>query len=254
MPTPPSNPFAAYRFAPGAMPFQFPPGESAAALVERLKELRWRAGIVGPHGTGKSTLLAELLPQIDAAGREPVLIVLHRGEPSPVRLSRLLDRLQAPEKALLAVDGYELLSPWQRWAVQRRTRRRGCGLLATSHRPLGLPVLWRTGVDLPLALRLVQRLLQGTVPPAGLSLERTVESLLFQHRGNLREVLFALHDLFRPLRIPQGGPAAPVPAAGADPRRATAGPPAAISSRPMVDTSSCSEDDSCQPPSCAFSG
>ncbi len=55
-----SNPFSTRFVRPGALAYRFPPGESAATLVERLAASGWRGQIVGPHGSGKSTLVAAL--------------------------------------------------------------------------------------------------------------------------------------------------------------------------------------------------
>src|SRR5579859_6457327 len=61
---PRSNPFSTRCVRPGAIPFRFPPGESAATMVDRLERQGWWGQIVGPHGSGKSTLLAALLPEL----------------------------------------------------------------------------------------------------------------------------------------------------------------------------------------------
>ena len=55
-----TNPFATCWTRPGAMAFQFPPGESAERLVAKLAAVGWWGEIVGPHGSGKSTLLETL--------------------------------------------------------------------------------------------------------------------------------------------------------------------------------------------------
>ncbi len=67
------NPFSTCRTRPGAIPYVFPPGQSAAALIERMRESGWRGQIVGPHGSGKSALLATLAPAIEASGRPAVM-------------------------------------------------------------------------------------------------------------------------------------------------------------------------------------
>src|SRR5437016_5663581 len=77
-----TNPFSTRFVRPGALPFRFSAGQTAASLVARLHELHWRAQIVGPHGTGKSTLLAALLPEIEAAGQQVRAIALHDGQRS----------------------------------------------------------------------------------------------------------------------------------------------------------------------------
>ena len=40
----------------------------------------WWGEILGPHGAGKSALLATLIPAVERAGRRPVLVELHDGQ------------------------------------------------------------------------------------------------------------------------------------------------------------------------------
>jgi hypothetical protein len=102
------NPFCSRRIRPGAVSFLFPPHQNAETLVELLKRNHWRGEIIGPHGSGKSSLLASLIPVIERAGQPVVLVELHDGQRQlPIRLDADA-RLQS--HAVLIVDGYEQLS------------------------------------------------------------------------------------------------------------------------------------------------
>jgi hypothetical protein len=92
------------------------------------------------------------------------------------------------------VDGYEQLGWLQRTWLKWQCRRRGAGLLVTAHDDVGLPPLWQTETSAELTQRVVARLL-GESDAEWLD-EDHVERLLATHRGNLREVLFALYDLY----------------------------------------------------------
>src|SRR5262245_55807228 len=72
-----TNPFATRWVRPGVIPYYFAHTTNAAAVVEKLKENRWRGAIIGPHGSGKSTLLASLAPLIESAGRRVRAASLH---------------------------------------------------------------------------------------------------------------------------------------------------------------------------------
>jgi hypothetical protein len=182
------NPFSTRRTRPGALAYIFPPGDSATALVQRLAQNAWRGEIIGPHGTGKSTLLCALLPTIESAGRRPILITLHDGERS---LAAHQDALTpASDDALLVIDGYEQLSRLSRWRVRRFCKSRGCGLLVTAHSSVGLPTLATTTVDFDTALAVV-RCLAGE-PVAD---RTTIEQSWHAHCGNVRDVLFDLYEL-----------------------------------------------------------
>jgi len=189
------NPFCTRRVRPGAIPFLFPPGEDAETLVRRLQENGWRGEIVGPHGSGKSALLAALLPSLERAGQQPLLIELRdRQRRLPLDLRRQF--LEKPP-TIVVVDGYEQLGFWSRFRLKRLCRRRGWGLLATAPGAVGLPVLFSTVVTPELARTVVDRLLAGQTPPW------TAEELnerLARHGGNLRETLFDLYDFYEQRR------------------------------------------------------
>ena len=118
-----ANPFATCWTRPGAIAFQFPADESAEQLVARLAAANWRGEIVGPHGSGKSTLVATLQPQLAAAGCSIAAITLRKGQRRiPAAFVR---RSLAAARPLIVIDGYEQLS-WPsrlflRWCCRRAT-------------------------------------------------------------------------------------------------------------------------------------
>lgn len=188
---PSDNPFSASRVRPGALPFVFEPGRSVHDLVERLRKNGWWGEIVGAHGSGKSALLAVLLPAVRGAGRQPFLVQLHDGQRAlPVDL-RQVGAVRG--ETLIAVDGYEQLCRWSRWRLKRFCRANDLGLLVASHCSVGLPELFRTETSPDLARRVVELLLrdQAWQVPA----DRLAECFQ-RHSGNLREVLFELYDWF----------------------------------------------------------
>jgi len=184
------NPFATCRIRPGAVPFLFSGGVSAEQLVERLRGNGWWGQIVGPHGSGKSALLATLRPAIERAGRHVSVIELHDGQrrlPADFRLA-----LDVKTPSVLIVDGYEQLGLLSRWKVGRRCRRRGIGLLVTAHTSVGLPDLFETQVTAELAQQVVEQLLGGA---ASRATAEEIADRLARHKGDLRETLFDLYDL-----------------------------------------------------------
>ena len=185
------NPFSASRLRPGAMPYLFADGQDARQFVERLRNAGWWAAIVGPHGSGKSALLAMLVPQIEQAGRQTVLVELHDGQRRmPLDLRR---ELQPDTSGVLIVDGFEQLGFLSRISVKRTCRRRRWGLLVTAHEPVGLPELLRTEVDLDAAEQIVRRLQRGYPP---LVTAEDVAEPFSRHAGNVREMLFEFYDMY----------------------------------------------------------
>jgi energy-coupling factor transporter ATP-binding protein EcfA2 len=187
--TEPANPFATRFTRPGALNYVFADGESAAALVSRLAELGWRAQILGPHGSGKSTLIAQLAEPLEHAGRRPAVFALHDGQ-------RWLPRgweqtVGQAESRLVVIDGYEQLGYLSRCWVAWRCRRRGWGLLVTAHQDVGFPTLIRTASSMPIAQAVVEQLLGGQ--RSGVDAQ-TVAECYSASGGNVREMLFALYD------------------------------------------------------------
>lgn len=192
---PGANPFSTRRVRPGAIAYCFPDGVDAVTLVDRLRENAWRGQIVGPHGSGKSALLATLIPVIERAGKRVTLVELHDGQR---RLPLALKRTPGLDSsALLAIDGYEQLSRPSRFGLKRFVAARGVGLLATAHASVGLPCIFSTTTDRVLARRLVERLLAES--EIRIAME-DVDALFSLHQGNLREVLFGLYDLYESRR------------------------------------------------------
>jgi hypothetical protein len=98
---------------------------------------------------------------------------------------------------MIVIDGYEQLSPWNRFWIRRYSRRQGHGLLVTAHADMGFPELYRTEVTPEIALRVVAYLTpesERAVPPG------EVISRLAVQGGDLRETLFDLYDLHERLR------------------------------------------------------
>jgi hypothetical protein len=199
------NPFCTRRIRPGGIPFLFPLGEDTETLLERLRTNGWRGEIVGPHGSGKSALLATLIPALERAGHRVTLIELHDGQRRlPAQsAAQLLGRQESSPTAspgILVVDGYEQLPRWRRWLLRRRCRRCGWGLIVTSHASVGLPPLWQTSVTPELAQRIVDGLTPSELPlltPSDLS------ECLARHHGDMRETLFSLYDCYEESRSRQ---------------------------------------------------
>ena len=191
-PTLDSNPFATRFTRPGALPFLFPAEVDAPKLARQLAANHWWGEIVGPHGTGKSSLLAELAPLLEGAGRTLVRATLSRDRRQPPFTAA--DAALWTAATQVIVDGYEQLSWWNRRTLQAWVRGRKAGLLVTTHQPLGLPPLWRTAPTLELAQQLVARLLPSGDSTIG---AEDVASAFANSTTNLREMLFALYDVYQ---------------------------------------------------------
>ncbi len=202
-----SNPFAASRVRPGAIPFVFAPSLSPHELLARLHATGGWGEIIGPHGSGKSTLLHWLRKRVETLQRPVVMVTLDPDQhdlPVPHRVRETW----GPGTQLL-VDGFEQLAWWRRHVLIHQCRRRRLGLVVTAHRHIGLPLLLQTEVTPDIAREIVAKLLadpnrapglaQDAVPLLYPSIDSLLSAnvlaeLLRQHRGNMRESLFSLYD------------------------------------------------------------
>lgn len=191
------NPFSVRFVEPGAIPYHHPGG--LTELAKRFEAAGGWGEIVGPHGSGKSTLLASLLPHLTGwTVRRVRLTTSERALPVD------LWPLPGP-RPLLVIDGFEQLGWLMRRRVMRVCRRAGAGLLVTTHRSVGLPLLHRTDVT-PAALTWVlARLLPADAAAMLSGFDAAVR--LRAHRGSLRDVLFELYDRWEAGTVPPGSAA-----------------------------------------------
>ena len=189
-----SNPLATRYVLPGRLQWLPPDGDSIDAVFERLDKLRFRAAIVGAHGTGKSTLMTHLMPLIETRSRRVVHLQLRGSWNSCCQLWTMA-RQWTSRGNVLVLDGYEQL-PWlARGIIVFWTRIRGVGLLVTSHRPTLLPTLLMTQTDIRVIHQLLDSLLPADTPNRGQLLDNArLQMLLEKHRGNVRELFMQLYD------------------------------------------------------------
>jgi hypothetical protein len=223
-PPPPSrrdNPFATCWTKPGALPFRFPDCQSAEQLVAKLAGHNWWGQITGTHGSGKTSLLAALIPALTAAGRRVHELRFHDSTGRLVCDAKEMKGAQS----LVVIDGFEQLGCFARMRLKRQCRRAGAGLLVTSHVSAGLPTLVHLSPERRLIEQLVADLCaqvpgcsfktvgdcpnfsessrkNGTVPLSANGFETAsseitgddVAASYASHGSNVREIFFDLYD------------------------------------------------------------
>lgn len=189
---PPSNPFSTRYIGPDADTYLFPEGTHAMGLAARLRKTGWWGQIVGPHGSGKTTLLHTLMPYLKKAGRRVEFYTLRQSS-RRLAIPRSVRR-KWNSQVQVVVDGYEQLGWLRRARLKRSCHSRGAGLLITSHRPMGLPHVFKTETSFDLARTLVARLVPAEY--ASWIATEDVSRAFSVHGGNLREMLLSLYDVF----------------------------------------------------------
>jgi hypothetical protein len=186
---PTTNPFATRWVRPGALPYVWPRGDGGAALLALLGPGA-PVEIIGPHGSGKSSLVAALVQLLRQRGRALVLSSLHDGGSR-----RRTEQWPGAAPRVHIVDGFEQLPAWRRRFERWRRWRAGDALLVTAHAPQGMQHQVRTDVDAALTATVVSALLQRAELPTRID-PRQAFARVQRHRGNLREALFELYDVY----------------------------------------------------------
>ena len=166
---------------------------TTASLVRQLSAERWWGAIVGPHGSGKSSLLAELIPAIRMQGRKTAIFSLRDRQR---RIPELKSQsINWDAHTLVVVDGFEQLGLMHRWQLLRHCRKQSCGVLITAHRDIrGFKTLLRTNPNLETVLQIVSNLTTGRPQVVH---HGDVAKAFHDNDGNVRETLFDLYDLFQ---------------------------------------------------------
>lgn len=182
------NPFRSSEIA--KIRYAIPADELARLAARALEEPFRTCCIAGPEGSGKTTLLEDLAPVLQKTSPTIHRITLNMDSRASEkrRAVRFITNLGREEICLL--DGGEVL-PWTAWfSLRHRSRTRQFRLIATLHRPRGLPVLLRTQVEWITTRRLVTSLANRHMSP---SLEAVAYRAHQDSSGNAREVFRACY-------------------------------------------------------------
>jgi len=167
-------------------------GTTWPELMGRLAALNYRAAIVGPHGSGKTTLLEDVAPRIAALGYRVKTLLLNESHHSFER--DLLTRFYAElhPRDIILFDGAEQLGTLA-WQLFKFNTRRAAGLIITTHSPGRLATLIQCRTSPKLLGQITCEILgsETTAPE--------IESLFTRNRGNLREALRELYDVYAAL-------------------------------------------------------
>ncbi len=159
--------------------------DEISALLTKVKAYHYRACIKGPHGTGKSTLLEDIAVSLRNTGKDIHWHYINR-QMNHIKKCAVLDSIiNSEKKGINFLDGGEVLGffSWNRLITICSTKK--ISLLATTHHPCLLPVLFKTKKDISLMLSLSQRLAADAWND---QLKQVAITAYHHHAGNMREV------------------------------------------------------------------
>jgi len=192
------NPFSTRFIQPGAIEYGFFGKQSIDGLAAAVLAARSPSLICGPHGSGKSTLIASLISEFHRLkGSREIHHVRFSSENRASSAIRCSIKKWS-ERSVVVLDGYEQISLWShiwiRWVVVARKLQ----LIATAHRPIpGFRVIWRTSVDERSSAWILEQLLVSHSHAVSvhqlLDTEAWRESRAL-HGQNMRESLFDMYD------------------------------------------------------------
>ncbi len=186
--------------------------EQCFSAIAQAFERSQRIAIIGPHGTGKSTLLHDLHPELASRFRSIDWLRL-TNEPAFTRrlfrefLQSLL-RTNASSSRCLVIDGYEQLNWFERMRLKRLASVSRHGVIITSHRDQrGFVTAHRTAWNHEISRRLTAEKLNGL--PSNMQsklLASYLDKVNDQRTGslNLRELWFMMYDEAERLRKVSG--------------------------------------------------
>ena len=164
----------------------------------RLQSLKFHAAIVGPKGTGKTTLLEQLASRFSDQVRVVHRPVTWQTNDSRAFVDGLLDEYR--RGAILMVDSIERLSFFQRRRLLRFVPRAASrsGLIVTCHVPCRLPTWIETHGSIDSLQHVLEHLQLADGQDASLPgrVSELADHVLQSHDGNVRQAIRDLYDRF----------------------------------------------------------
>ena len=145
-----SNPFSTRYVQPGRIPFQLRSGVTVEQLIDSFLRVSPRqAAIVGPHGSGKSSLLETILKSFPGNYQISQFRLNSDSARSEGSISRWVREGHCwNESTIVTIDGYEQLGWWAQYRIGRMIKKNESRLLVTTHKPIrSFSVLWTTQQD-----------------------------------------------------------------------------------------------------------
>ena len=161
------------------------------SLWDKLSEMNFRAAIVGGHGSGKTTLLEKLQPKITAKGYKTKMAFANQDKPY-LRSDLKMILADMDNWDICLLDGADHLPAFSFRSLKQAFIKADKGLIITVHKPSKLPTLIKCSPDLELFKDIISELLRDHPLPT----DQEISLIYNCHRGNLREALWDMYDIW----------------------------------------------------------
>lgn len=192
----PLNPFSTRFTRPGSLKF-LEDGIGVDELSKKLLTSQTTCQIVGPHGSGKTSLTIEIAKRLSDKSVRSRWITFRRESWFSSPQSKQEDYLpgQPPsasvDREILFIDGIESLGFFSRYVVLRRLKTKRVQLVLTTHQKLaGYDVLTTLHPKLEMFRKLAKQLHSSTDP----TWQAKVDAAFEKSNGDFREAFFLLYD------------------------------------------------------------
>lgn len=191
----PRNPFATRHTRPGRVPPLDSMGHpiDLPTLLGRLRAGGASAAIQGNHGSGKTTLLMHLARSLECVGGLSACMRVRSRRDAAAAVAAIVT---ARAGTTVCIDSWEQMGMVLAAVARVAARIAGCGLLVTSHRDTGMPLLVRCETTPDLLAAIVRRLPESEQWLGRRVLAADVEHAFAACGGNVRDALYALYDRF----------------------------------------------------------
>jgi ABC-type cobalamin/Fe3+-siderophores transport system ATPase subunit len=162
-------------------------------LLKRAKDLNYRVAIVGPKGSGKTTLIKGLARRLPRIGFKPVL--LSGKKIGSIGLFSLLGPnpiIDSGEELFLLIDEADMLPAFRKLLIRIMAGRWG-GIAMACHKGRFLPTLCVTGPDIEILRKALNELVGKD---AAKDIWPMAQSIYKARNGDMRETFRDLYDIY----------------------------------------------------------
>ncbi len=189
-----TNPFATCFTRPGEIPF-VDDLLDISFLAKQVAESNRALQIVGPHGSGKTTLTIEIARALMPRGFETTWLTIRKSsfQSQLIRNEYLSDQkidVNKSNQKLVVVDGIESIGLAARVALIGNLSKRAKVLLTTHRKRLGATLLCRTKPS----LKTFRKLCNDLCPEMSNECPSAIDAAFHAENGNYREAFFRLYD------------------------------------------------------------